>query len=1189
MPTVSNNVEAFEPQWQLSVDDFAKLMTEYKQRSVYEELDLIETWGGTSGVLSGLGSNQESGLEVAQYEREKAARQKSFGVNRIPPKPLTPFFMLMWEAAQDLMLIILMICAVISLILGLTVSEHPEIEWIEGAAIFIAVLIVILITAINNYQKEVQFRKLNAVKDNKFIDCVRGGERVSVSVFELVVGDVLFIQSGDEIPTDCICLDSSNLKIDESSFTGETCSITKSSFEICVQQVQQRQKEIQEATDETRHHVIDSPVVLSGTEVKGGNGYLLVVAVGENSQLGALYEQLNAEEESTPLQQKLEHLGRKISVWGSWAAGLTLLALLVSYWGVYLSQAEDQRDSGGEIGQAHIDFLITAALWNGAKKSEWSGTRPPVEGVSAEGEETGETVAAKADSSGRRYGGHTGSDDFLPGGPLREAFVENVALNATAYLSWEEKDAGVGKNVKKVKNCGYEYDSIRKEFKHEVLFQDQFSSEKKRMVTAIKWPAGNSQTVRVLVKGAAERVVRLCTQKMSSSGDIRDLNPAEILKIEKDIIEKMAKNGLRTICLAYRDLNPSEEPNWQEEEGEGFVMERDLVCLGITGIRDPVRDEVPHAVSQCHKAGINVRMVTGDNIETAKQIARTCGIFDESKGHIAMLGKDFYRQVGGVICAKCRTECCDCPRDKKSKAKQKSDDAEDDKKINTQNENEETAEAGDKQKEEGGDKKDDNDKKVLARSQPHDKYALVTGLKKEGKVVAVTGDGTNDAPALKKADVGFAMNIAGKEVAKQAADIILLDDNFRSIVSAVMWGRNTYDNIQRFLQFQLTVNIVAVATVFVSALVLRSSPLSAVHLLWLNLIMDSLGSIALATEPPNERLLDRLPVKRDEFLITKMMWRSIVGQAIYQFSLMMILVTTGEQWIPESEDAFDLLVGNLSDQQKIELSDALEETQGTRDLRAAVYSDFGNGEEFVRSGREFVYFSNEKDYKPVGEGLSPVQWAICLALGAGSLLWHLLLHFLPLSLFCSAGKKEVDPQEAPPTLPEMLRGRGSCESIKRRLSMQNLSPSPARRQSLASMGSQMGRRQSQGGLGTGNSGDRHGYRTGTAGSLPRNTSRLMSHQGSVQPPNVTGTFTSVRDGVASGETPGHMGSYGADGGDGKSHLGNTNGMPAIHEGEEGGAQEVGEEEGGGGGGTEGDVQPVEEEHGLESSPSRPLL
>jgi P-type Ca2+ transporter type 2B len=306
-------------------------------------------------------------------------------------------------------------------------------------------------------------------------------------------------------------------------------------------------------------------------------------------------------------------------------------------------------------------------------------------------------------------------------------------------------------------------------------------------------------------------------------------------------------------------------------EKKGFT----LIC--IFGIKDIIRKEVPGAVAQCQKAGITVRMVTGDNKITAMAIAKECKIIDEKFGITSdsvLEGPEFYERVGGLICKTCKNASpCNCDPDKVVEGvKNKAAFLPLIKHL-----------------------------RVLARSRPEDKYLLVTGLKEFGDVVAVTGDGTNDAPALKKADVGFAMGITGTDVSKHAADIIVMDDNFASIVKACMWGRNIYDNIRKFLQFQITVNLVALFTAFVGAVVLKQSPLQAIQLLWVNLIMDSLGSLALATEPPKIEILNRPPHGRNEYIISRRMVKHILGMFIYQIIIVYSIVFAGEFFFPEPE------------------------------------------------------------------------------------------------------------------------------------------------------------------------------------------------------------------------------------------------------------------------------------------------
>jgi len=296
--------------------------------------------------------------------------------------------------------------------------------------------------------------------------------------------------------------------------------------------------------------------------------------------------------------------------------------------------------------------------------------------------------------------------------------------------------------------------------------------------------------------------------------------------------------------VAYADF-PNYDEAWVEH-----APESDLICIGLVGIKDPVRPEVPRAVRQCQRAGIFVRMVTGDNLATAKTIARECGILTDG---LAMEGHEFRAlseaQMDRIL-----------PR-----------------------------------------------LQVLARSTPIDKYTLVKRLKENGEVVAVTGDGTNDAPALNEAHVGLAMGIAGTDVAKEASDIIILDDNFSSIVSAVMWGRCVFDNIRKFLQFQLTINLVALTTAFLAAVTGRGLPLKTVQLLWVNLIMDTLAALALGTETPTPDLLDRKPYGSKERLISPIMIRNIVVQASFQLTILLGLLYSGPELLglPYNDDDED--------------------------------------------------------------------------------------------------------------------------------------------------------------------------------------------------------------------------------------------------------------------------------------------
>ncbi|XP_064130973.1 plasma membrane calcium-transporting ATPase 2 isoform X15 [Loxodonta africana] len=440
-----------------------------------------------------------------------------------------------------------------------------------------------------------------------------------------------------------------------------------------------------------------------------------------------------------------------------------------------------------------------------------------------------------------------------------ELLVNAIAINSayTTKILPPEKEGALPRQVGNKTECGLlgfvldlkqDYEPVRIQMPEEKLYKVYtFNSVRKSMSTVIKLP---DESFRMYSKGASEIVLKKCCKILNGAGEPRVFRPRDRDEMVKKVIEPMACDGLRTICVAYRDFPNSPEPDWDNEND----ILNDLTCICVVGIEDPVRPEVPEAIRKCQRAGITVRMVTGDNINTARAIAIKCGIIHPGEDFLCLEGKEFNRRI--------RNEKGEIEQERIDKIWPKL--------------------------------------RVLARSSPTDKHTLVKGIidsthTEQRQVVAVTGDGTNDGPALKKADVGFAMGIAGTDVAKEASDIILTDDNFSSIVKAVMWGRNVYDSISKFLQFQLTVNVVAVIVAFTGACITQDSPLKAVQMLWVNLIMDTFASLALATEPPTETLLLRKPYGRNKPLISRTMMKNILGHAVYQLTLIFTLLFVGEK------------------------------------------------------------------------------------------------------------------------------------------------------------------------------------------------------------------------------------------------------------------------------------------------------
>lgn len=466
-----------------------------------------------------------------------------------------------------------------------------------------------------------------------------------------------------------------------------------------------------------------------------------------------------------------------------------------------------------------------------------------------------------------------GKPEEISGVPeiVRAAFAEGAAVNSsdnTRYhvdknKNWvdegfEADESGAPIQFGNKTECGilefadkmgllkyYQYREEKNELNGGVAKQFNFDHIKKRMTTVVK----SDNNYRVYVKGASEIVLELCTQYLGADGTAKPLTPEVKASIEKSI-RSMADEALRTLLLTYRDVDSSTSIDDDNE------LCRDLILIGLVGIQDPERPEVPDAVLQCKRAGVSVRMVTGDNKFTARAIAINVNIIEkDAPDDACMTGPEFrhrildeFGEIDYVEFAKIWPNL-----------------------------------------------------KVIARCSPTDKYNFVKGLIHFGQVVAVTGDGTNDAPALSMADVGFAMG-SGTLVAQKASDIVIMNDNFASIVKAISWGRNVYDCIAKFLVFQLTVNVVAVTFTFISSLAVGQSPFTATQMLWVNVIMDTLAALALATEPPSKGLLKRKPYARDAPLLNKLMAKQIFGHAFYQLLVCFVILYAGPSIMDIDDD-----------------------------------------------------------------------------------------------------------------------------------------------------------------------------------------------------------------------------------------------------------------------------------------------
>ncbi|XP_054866563.1 plasma membrane calcium-transporting ATPase 2 isoform X2 [Amphiprion ocellaris] len=933
---------------------------------------LQEDYGGVEGLCKRLKTSPTEGLAGAQTDLDK--RKEIFGKNLIPPKKPKTFLQLVWEALQDVTLIILEIAALISL--GLSFYHPPgesggescgaaaggvedegeaDAGWIEGAAILLSVVCVVLVTAFNDWSKEKQFRGLQSrIEQEQKFQVVRGSQVIQLPVADIVVGDIAQIKYGDLLPADGVLIQGNDLKIDESSLTGESDHVKKSADK--------------------------DPMLLSGTHVMEGSGRMVVTAVGVNSQTGIIFTLLGAgveeeekkekkdcshppihpiatiatdgaaginapgsaslingkmqdgnmesnqikvkkqdgaaamemqplksaeggeadekerkkasvpKKEKSVLQGKLTKLAVQIGKAGLLMSAITVI-ILVLYFAIdnFVMQKRPWMPECTPIYiQYFVKFFIigvtvlVVAVPEGLPLAVTISLAYSVKKMMKDNnlvrhldacETMGNATAICSDKTGtlttnrmtavQCYVGDVHYKEIPDPGALPpkslELLVNAISINSayTTKILPPDKEGGLPKQVGNKTECGLlglvldlkrDYQPIRNQIPEEKLYKVYtFNSVRKSMSTVIKLPDGS---FRMYSKGASEIVLKKCSHILNEVGEPRVFRPRDKDEMVKKVIEPMACDGLRTICVGYRDFPSDPEPNWDDENN----ILSDLTAICVVGIEDPVRPEVPDAIQKCQRAGITVRMVTGDNINTARAIAIKCGIIHPGEDFLCIDGKEFNRRI--------RNEKGEVEQERIDKVWPKL--------------------------------------RVLARSSPTDKHTLVKGIidstmVDQRQVVAVTGDGTNDGPALKKADVGFAMGIAGTDVAKEASDIILTDDNFSSIVKAVMWGRNVYDSISKFLQFQLTVNVVAVIVAFTGACITQDSPLKAVQMLWVNLIMDTFASLALATEPPTESLLKRKPYGRNKPLISSTMTKNILGHGVYQLIIIFTLLFVGEQ------------------------------------------------------------------------------------------------------------------------------------------------------------------------------------------------------------------------------------------------------------------------------------------------------
>ena len=728
------------------------------------------------------------GLSSAEVERSRA----EYGENILTPPARTSLWKLYLEKYKDPIIQILLVAAVFSLVIA-TIEDN----YIETLGIIIAIFLATTIGFLFERDAAKKFSSLTAMDDDTMVKAIRDGAVCLVPRREVVVGDYIVIETGDEIPADGKLVQSDSLQINESSLTGELLT----------------EKEVTPSRPPRGEEAYPKDMVLRSTMVMNGSGIFVVTAVGDNTEIGKVaITSTETTQVKTPLNIQLDRLAKIISKVGT---GISVAAFVIFLIHDILTDAavwhSDNYLAMAEVVLKYFMMAVTLIVMavpeglpmavtlalalnmrrmlksnNLVRKLHACETMGAVTVICTD--KTGTLTENKMTVAVLEELGNERREE-------RDLLYQAIALNTTAT-----HDVGNPTEqalLKWLMQQGVDYRTIRDS--HTITHRQPFTTELKYMSTTADGIT--------YIKGAPEVILEMRGERNDEELQIDEI---------KETLRGWQEKGMRTLAFAI-------------DRGKGVELQ------AICAISDPLRQEVPDAVRQCVNAGIDVKIVTGDTSATALEIARQIGIIDDTKH-----GGDVCESITGSEFAALSDE--------------------------------EALEIV-------------GDLKVMSRARPADKQRLVEMLQRRGEVVAVTGDGTNDAPALNHAHVGLSLG-SGTSVAKEASDMTLLDDSFRSIVHAVMWGRSLYKNIQRFLYFQLVVNVTALLLVLGGSVIGTEMPLTVTQILWVNLIMDTFAAMALASLPPSREVMNDKPRNRDEFIITPSIGKDIISNGLFFFVLM---------------------------------------------------------------------------------------------------------------------------------------------------------------------------------------------------------------------------------------------------------------------------------------------------------------
>lgn len=751
-------------------------------------------------------------------EAEVAESRHKNGSNILTPPAKTPLWRRFLAKFRDPLIIILLIAGVLSVCISCYeywgLGEGGAV-FFEPVGIFMAIILATGLAFVFELKADREFELLNKVNDDEPVQVVRGGYALAIPRKDVVVGDIVLLNTGEEVPADGELLEATMLSVDESTLTGEP---------LCAKTTDPQHFD-SEATFPSDH-------VMRGTKVMEGHGVMRVFAVGDNTENGKVYTAAQIDSSvRTPLDEQLERLGHLISIFSYIVAAGVVVGRLTMYflhedfqWVEFVTYLLQSLMIAVTLVVVSVPeglpMAVTLSLAYSMRRM--LRTNNLVRKLHA-CETMGATTVICTDKTGTLTQNRMQVyETKFYGNPDSKVIEEGIAVNSTARLDLAGDTPSVLGNPTEgalllwLYKRGVDYQAIKDRVT--VIEELLFSTERKYMATVVQSADGS----RVLyVKGAPEIVFGLC----------KDTSAVSKAELDAQLLEYQ-NMAMRTLGFAYQELADGDLTI-----SDGRVVAGRLTFLGIAAISDPVRTDVPEAMEEVLDAGIKVKIVTGDTPGTAKEIGRQIGLWQDESDTDKNIVTGF--EIGNMSDEELRDRVADF--------------------------------------------------KIIARARPMDKKRLVEALQKTGEVVAVTGDGTNDAPALKAAQVGLSMG-DGTSVAKEASDITIIDNSFASIGRAVMWGRSLYRNIQRFILFQLTVNVVACLIVLSGAFLGMQSPLTVTQMLWVNLIMDTFAAMALASLPPTKSVMKEQPRSRSAFIINRPMWEFIIGTGLIFSALLFALL-----------------------------------------------------------------------------------------------------------------------------------------------------------------------------------------------------------------------------------------------------------------------------------------------------------